>query len=92
MPKQISVSLCCFGLAAYFAYHAIHGRHGFETRERLIQRSEVLEFEIKGLEAVRAKLERDVALLKPELPHADMVEEIARDVLSLARPGDRLLD
>ncbi len=39
---------------------------------------------------MRAKLERDVALLKPELPDADLVEEIARDVLGFARPSDRV--
>lgn len=86
------MSLFCFGLTAYFAYHAIYGRHGLETRQRLTERSEILEFEIKSLEAVRSKLERDVALLSPELPHPDLVEEIARDVLGFAQPGDRLLD
>jgi cell division protein FtsB len=39
---------------------------------------------------VRAKLERDVALLKPDLPDADLVEEIARDVLGFARPTERI--
>jgi cell division protein FtsB len=92
VTRQFSVSLLCFGLTAYFAYHAIYGRHGFETHQRLIARSEILEFEVKGLETVRAKLERDVALLAADLPHPDLVEETARDVLGLARRGDRLLD
>jgi cell division protein FtsB len=92
VTKDLPVSLLCLGLTAYFAYHAIHGRHGFETRTRLIERSEILEFEVKSLEAVRAKLERDVALLSPEIPHPDLVEETARDVLGLAKPGDRLID
>ena len=67
--------LLCLGLTAYFAYHAINGRHGLEARKILIERSSLLEFEIKSLEAVRAKLERDVALLAPDLPDPDMVEE-----------------
>jgi cell division protein FtsB len=78
-------------LTAYFAYHAINGRHGLETRKRLIERSSLLEFEVKSLEAVRAKLERDVALLSPDLPNPDMVEEIARDVLGFVHPSDRVL-
>jgi len=54
----------------------------------LIERSTLLDFEIKSLEAVRAKLERDVALLSPDKPDPDMVEEIARDVLGYIRPND----
>jgi cell division protein FtsB len=77
-------------LTAYFAYHAFNGRHGLEARQDLIERSNLLEFEIRSLEAVRAKLERDVALLKPDLPDADLVEEIARDVLGFARPTERI--
>ena len=82
--------LLCLGLTAYFAYHAFNGRHGLEARQDLIERSNLLEFEIRSLEAVRAKLERDVALLKPDLPDADLVEEIARDVLGFARPTERI--
>jgi cell division protein FtsB len=85
------VLLLCLGLTAYFAYHAINGRHGLEARKKLIERSSLLEFEIMSLEAVRAKLARDVALLSPDLPDPDLVEELARDVLGYARPGDRVI-
>jgi cell division protein FtsB len=90
-PWQSPVLLLCLGVTAYFAYHAINGRHGLEARTKLIERSAILEFEIKSLEAVRAKLERDVALLAPDLPNPDLVEEIARDVLGFAYPSDRLV-
>jgi len=78
-------------MTAYFAHHAINGRHGLEVRSRLIERSALLEFEIKSLEAVRAKLKRDVALLTPDRPDPDIVEEIARDVLGFVHPQDRVL-
>jgi cell division protein FtsB len=87
-PRQATVLLLCLGLTAYFVHHAINGRHGFEVRSRLIERSALLEFEIKSLEAVRAKLERDVALLTPDNPDPDLVEEISREVLGFVRPGD----
>jgi len=87
-PRQATVLLLCLGLTAYFAHHAIYGRHGLETRSTLIERSALLEFEIKSLEAVRAKLERDVALLCPEKPDPDIVEEIAREVLGFVHPDD----
>ena len=40
---------------------------------------------------MRSKLERDVALLSPEVPNADLVEEIARDVLGYVHPSDRII-
>jgi cell division protein FtsB len=78
-------------LTAYFVHHAINGRHGFEVRSKLIERSALLEFEIKSLEAVRAKLERDVALLSSDKPDPDLVEEISREVLGFVRPEDEVL-
>ena len=50
----------------------------------------MLAFEIKSLEAVRSHLARDVALLAPDQPAPDMVEEIARDVLGFSKPQDRI--
>lgn len=90
-PGQTAVLLLCLGLTAYFSYHAINGRHGLEARHRLIERASLVQFEVKSLEAVRAKLERDVALLSPDLPNSDMVEEVARDVLGFAYPSDRII-
>jgi cell division protein FtsB len=85
------VLLLCLGFTAYFAYHAIYGRHGLEVRSQLTERSALLEFEIKSLEAVRANLKRDVALLSPDKPDPDLVEEIARDVLGFVRPDDLVI-
>ena len=89
--RQVLVLLACLTSSAYFGYHALHGRHGLEARNQLIERSNLLDFEIKSLEAVRGKLERDVALLSPDKPDPDMVEEIARDVLGYVHPADTLL-
>jgi cell division protein FtsB len=85
------VLLLCLGLTTYFAYHTLNGRHGLAARERLLERESALQFEIESLEAVRAKLERDVALLRPDLPDSDFVEEIAREVLGFAHPRDRIV-
>ncbi len=92
-PKlsQATVLLACLSFTAYFAHHAIHGRHGLEARSRLIDRSTLLEFEIKSLEAARSALARDVALLNQNPPHPDLVEEIARGVLGYAHPSDRII-
>lgn len=90
-PRQFLVLLTCAGLTSYFAYHAIYGSHGLEARNRLIERSQLLEFEIKSLEAVRVRLARDVALLTREPPSPDLTAEIAREVLGFALPEDRIL-
>lgn len=82
--------LLCLGLTAYFAFHTVKGRYGLEARDKLIERESALEFEIDSLEAVRAKLERDVALMRPDIPDPDIVEEIAREVLGFANPRDRV--
>jgi cell division protein FtsB len=89
--RQATVLLLCLGLTAYFAFHTLKGRHSLEAREKLLERQSAVEFEIQSLEAVRAKLERDVALLRPDLPDPDFVEEIAREVLGFANPQDQIL-
>ena len=88
---ELVVLLCLALTTGYFIYHAIHGRHGFEARTRLIERSSMLEFEIKSLEAVRSHLARDIALLAPDHPAPDMVEDIARDVLGYSYPADTII-
>ncbi len=83
--------LLCLSFTAYFAFHTLKGRYGLEARDKLLERESALQFEIESLEAVRAKLERDVALLRPDIPDPDFVEEIAREVLGFANPRDRVL-
>jgi len=89
--KQLAVTCACLSLAAYFIYHVRYGRHGLEARSELQERSALLDFELKGLETVRTKLRHDVALLSPEIPNADIVEETARDVLGYVRPDDKIV-
>lgn len=86
--RQGAVLLTCLSMTAYFAFHAIHGRHGFKARTDLMERSQLLDFEIRSLEAVRSHLAHDVALLTPQIPDADIVEDVARDMLGFVRPGD----
>jgi cell division protein FtsB len=89
--RQIPVLLICACLTGYFGYHAIQGKHGLEARFRLIERSKVVEQEVRGLESVLATLEREVALLSPTKPDPDYIDELARDILGFARPDDRIL-
>lgn len=90
--RQVSVLLLCGGLTLYFGYHTIKGRHGLETRSRLIERSSMQEREIRALETVRANLERELALLDgPAGADADYIDELARRHFGFAAPTDRIL-
>lgn len=81
----------CACLSAYFGYHAIQGRHGLVARSSLIERSRVLEREIRALEAVQARLTREIALLSETRPDPDYVDELAREMLGFAHPSDKLI-
>jgi cell division protein FtsB len=89
--RRIPVLLIGVCLIAYFGFHAVKGRHGLEARSRLITRAATLERELAGLVTVRARLEREVALLAESGPDPDYVEEIARELLGYARPGDLIV-
>ena len=89
--RSFSVLLGCAVVSAYFIHHAISGKHGFEARTRLTERTAVLAREIRSLEAAHARLRRDVDLLAVDPPRRDMTEEIAQRDLGLAYPGDLVL-
>ena len=82
--------LAC-GAAGYFGYHLQTGDHGLEARAALEGRKAVLEGELAGLKEVRMRLERDVALLRPESLDPDMLDERARAILDLAHPDDLIM-
>jgi cell division protein FtsB len=82
--------LAC-GAAGYFGYHLQIGDHGLKARADLERRKDVLEGELAGLKEVRGRLERDVALLRPESLDPDMVDERARAILNLAHPDDLVI-
>jgi cell division protein FtsB len=89
--RQALVLLFSLSMTAYFSHHALYGRHGLEARSAMTERMDLIEFEIRSLETVRAKLRHDVALLAPEIPNSDLVEEIARDVLGYVHAQDRVI-
>jgi cell division protein FtsB len=89
--RRIPVLLLCLCLTAYLGYHTIQGRHGLWARWSMIERSRTVEREISALEAVRARLEREIRLLDYDRPDPDYVDEIARRMLGFAHPRDRLV-
>jgi cell division protein FtsB len=82
--------LACFA-GGYFGYHLQNGDHGLEARADLERRKDVLAGERAGLREVKQRLERDVALLRPESLDPDMLDERARAILNLAHSDDLIM-
>ena len=76
---------------SYFAYHAVEGDRGLRSWLKLRQEIADAKSSEAELAAERERLERRVALLRPESLDRDMLEERARAVLNLARPEDRVI-
>lgn len=89
--RSILVLLSAVGLATYFAYHAIDGRFGLESRQGLFDRAAVLDAEVTRLEAVRSALERKTALLGGGRIDQDLLDELARKDLGYANPDDVII-
>ena len=58
--------LLALSAGGYFGYHLQNGDHGLKARAGLESRKDVLEGELAGLREVKERIERDVALLRPE--------------------------
>ena len=89
--RSILFPLLACGVGGYFAYHLQTGDHGLEARALLEKRKAVLAGELAGLKEVKTRLERDVALLRPESLDPDMLDERARAILNLAHPDDLIM-
>ena len=84
--RSLLFPLLACGVGGYFAYHLQTGDHGLQARADLEKRKAVLAGELAGLKEVRKRLDRDVALLRP-----DMLDERARAILNLAHPDDLVM-
>jgi cell division protein FtsB len=83
--------LLALSAGGYFGYHLQNGDHGLTARADLERRKDVLEGELAGLREVKQRIERDVALLRPESLDPDMLDERARAILNLAHPDDLVM-
>ncbi len=84
--QKVLVLLTCIGLTSYFAFHAISGKHGLKAHSRLVSQSAVLKGQIADLEAVRARLESQIALLSAADP--DYISELAGRLLGYSARAD----
>jgi cell division protein FtsB len=85
---DFAVSLVCCALLGYFAWHAWKGPRGYPHQEALAAQVDMLQQKYDTLKAQREKFEGKVTLLRPESIDPDMLDEMARKNLELARPNE----
>ncbi|TFG84369.1 MAG: septum formation initiator family protein [Hyphomicrobiales bacterium] len=88
IPPGLAVAVICMGLLGYFAWHAMKGSRSFDNYEGLQVKIAALEGELDAARARRADFEHHVNLLRPENVDPDLVDELARQVLGFAAPGE----
>jgi cell division protein FtsB len=86
--RRILIVLVSGGVLAYFGWHAFHGNYGIYARQALEARVAELQKELEEVTAERRAAERRVMLLRAESLDPDLLEERARETLSLAHPND----
>lgn len=72
----------------YFAFHMVQGERGILASLHLQEEIRQAEVTLAGTSAVRATLEHRVALLSSRSLDADMLDERARTMLHVGRPGE----
>ena len=85
------VTLGCLVLLGYFAWHAFEGPRGYAHLAALSAGVEKLESELQVTMVAKSGLEGKVALMRPESVDPDMLEELARSQLELARPNELIV-
>ena len=86
--RRLAVLLIAGVMIGYFAWHAFHGNYGIYAREALETRVADLERELATVRADRLAMQRRVTLLRNDSLDPDLLEERAREMLSLAHPND----
>jgi cell division protein FtsB len=86
--RPLLLPLCCLFIMGYFAYHAVEGDYGLFALGKLKERVASLEADLAKARSARARMERHVALMRPESLDRDMIDERAREALNMANAKD----
>lgn len=80
-----------FGLAFYFGYHAVNGGRGLLASQQLNDELRAAERNLAALERERSALERRVKRLRSDSLDPDLIDELARETLSMVEPDDVII-
>lgn len=79
------------GLAGYFGYHAVNGDRGLLASQQLTDDLNVMEKRLAALREERESLERKVLRLRSDSLDPDLIDELARETLSMVEPEDVII-
>ncbi|WP_373505562.1 septum formation initiator family protein [Aestuariivirga sp.] len=82
------VTCVCCAMLGYFGWHAFEGPRGYPYRDGLERKVAALTQRFETFQQQRVRLEHKVGLLRPESIDPDLLDELARGQLELARPSD----
>jgi cell division protein FtsB len=85
---DLVVMAACVALLGYIGWHTLHGPRSFDNRDRLAAEAQEFETLLAVTESQRAKIDQRVQLMRPETVDPDMLDELARQTLDYALPGD----
>lgn len=88
---DLLVALGCVALLGYFAWYALKGPRGLPYLETLHQQQASLSLELDQARKTREDLEARVKLMRPESVDPDLADQLARDNLDMARPGELIV-
>ena len=86
----IVTCVCCAALG-YFAWYAWKGPRGYPYQDNLQARLAMLDGKFNAIQQQRMRLEHKVGLLRPESIDPDILDEMARSQLQMARPGELVI-
>lgn len=89
--SALMFTAACLAALGYFAWHGLYGSRGTERLEAIGFEVVRLERALAMLEGERGKLERRVALLRPEGIDPDLLDEKAREMLGFVAEEDRII-
>ena len=88
---QSWLAIIGFGLAFYFGYHAVNGSRGLLASQQLNDELRAAEKKLAKLERERTSLERRVKRLRSGSLDPDLIDELARETLSMVEPDDVII-
>lgn len=91
MKWQSWLLVVSIGLAIYFGYHAVNGSRGLLASKEKSGELAAAEKKLATLQGERIQLERRVQRLRPESLDPDLIEELARETLSLVEADDVII-
>lgn len=89
--RHVAGPVLAISLFGYFAYHSVQGDRGLIAWLQLGQQVEIAQAVLEKVSRDRSALEHRARLLRPDNLDPDMLDERARQVLSLSHPDELVI-